>query len=647
MTKKLEICFIPKNTDNTQYICLLCEYTADLTNMVGYSNHIKYKHVSTGDIPSLIDYFYKCISDKDIIKSIGKCKTCNNPTEFVSLIRGYKPHCSHQCSVDDPSVKEKSIKNARNTLFEKYGVHNASQIPGHKEKSKATKKQRYGDENYNNLEQVRKTNIEKYGVPNYAQTKEYKNKATETSKEKYGVEHFTQSTIVKDKIKKTCLEKYGVEHALQFPTIRERIRETVESRGGWTLEKEENRQKCKVAIRKKTESRIENYKIVFDNVEIISVMDGTFRCKVCLKEFTLETVGTSRSQPRNYPRCKECFPLGKQNKCSLFHQEVLGFLNSDLQIPLDSIKENSKEILNPGKKEIDLFIQDKNFAIELNGNFWHTENFGGKTKEYHLEKTNICSSKGVTLLHIFEDEWENKKGIVKQKIAHLLKKNNMPSIFARKCEIIKISAKECNKFLEDNHIQGSETNSTIRLGAFYNNKLVAAMTFGKPRLHMGGKSMLKIAEHTYELIRFATDINFRIVGIGSKLFQHFVTTINPEIVYSYADKRWTSSVNGGSGSIYDKLGFMVASHSSPNYFYVHPSTSYKFRENRFRYRKSELPKQLREFIPELTEWENMKLNGYDRIWDCGTIKYIWHKQNGKNKEDQQLGSNDSNGLAII
>jgi hypothetical protein len=126
------------------------------------------------------------------------------------------------------------------------------------------------------------------------------------------------------------LEKYGVEHALQFPAIRERIRETVENSGGWTLEKEENRQKCKVAIRKKTESRIENYKIVFDNVEIISVMDGTFRCKVCLKEFTLETIGTSRSQPRSYPRCKECFPIGKQNKCSLFHQEILGFLNSNL-----------------------------------------------------------------------------------------------------------------------------------------------------------------------------------------------------------------------------------------------------------------------------------------------------------------------------
>ena len=25
-------------------------------------------------------------------------------------------------------------------------------------------------------------------------------------------------------------------------------------------------------------------------------------------------------------------------------------------------------------------------------------------------------------------------------------------------------------------------------------------------------------------------------------------------------------------------------------------------------------------------WENMKNNGYDRIWDCGNLKYEWKKQ---------------------
>ena len=26
--------------------------------------------------------------------------------------------------------------------------------------------------------------------------------------------------------------------------------------------------------------------------------------------------------------------------------------------------------------------------------------------------------------------------------------------------------------------------------------------------------------------------------------------------------------------------------------------------------------------PELSEWENMQLRGYDRIWDCGCWKFM-------------------------
>lgn len=32
-----------------------------------------------------------------------------------------------------------------------------------------------------------------------------------------------------------------------------------------------------------------------------------------------------------------------------------------------------------------------------------------------------------------------------------------------------------------------------------------------------------------------------------------------------------------------------------------------------------------ELTPEMTETEMVKKLGYDRIWDCGLIKYIWKK----------------------
>ena len=48
---------------------------------------------------------------------------------------------------------------------------------------------------------------------------------------------------------------------------------------------------------------------------------------------------------------------------------------------------------------------------------------------------------------------------------------------------------------------------------------------------------------------------------------------------------------------------------------------YNKREHRFAYRKSELPKKLQTYDENLSEWENMKNNNYDRIWDCGSIKF--------------------------
>jgi hypothetical protein len=41
------------------------------------------------------------------------------------------------------------------------------------------------------------------------------------------------------------------------------------------------------------------------------------------------------------------------------------------------------------------------------------------------------------------------------------------------------------------------------------------------------------------------------------------------------------------------------------------------------FQKHKLAKIIKVFDPNLTEWENMQLNGYDRIWDCGNLKYTY------------------------
>lgn len=72
--------------------------------------------------------------------------------------------------------------------------------------------------------------------------------------------------------------------------------------------------------------------------------------------------------------------------------------------------------------------------------------------------------------------------------------------------------------------------------------------------------------------------------------------------------------------MYSDNNFELVSITTPNYWYI-DKKKYLKRYHRFNFRKSELIKKLKFFDNTLSEWENMQLNGYDRIWDCGNLKY--------------------------
>ena len=93
-----------------------------------------------------------------------------------------------------------------NKNIKKYNYYTCCQKCG-TEKSKKTKKEKYGDENYNNKNKNKKTCLEKYGDENYNNI----NKNNKTCLEKYGVEYFVCSDEFNKKSKGTCLEKYGVD----------------------------------------------------------------------------------------------------------------------------------------------------------------------------------------------------------------------------------------------------------------------------------------------------------------------------------------------------------------------------------------------------------------------------------------------------
>ena len=262
-------------------------------------------------------------------------------------------------------------------------------------------------------------------------------------------------------------------------------------------------------------------------------------------------------------------------------------------------------------KEVDIFIPDKNIGIEYNGNKWHTEWFGKKNKHYHLDKLQECKEKGIGLITIFEDEYELHKEIVLNKIAHILKlaNNNYSKIYARNCMVKEIYRFNAKEFLDKNHIQGF-VNSSIYLGAFYKEKLVGVMSFTcQPN-------------NNWELTRFATDNNFVCCGIGGKLFTFFIRHYKFNEIKSFADRRWTINEKD---NVYTKLGFKFEGFTNPNYTYYNSSVDRYKRFHKFNFRKEKLLKRYSELTPSMTETEMVKKLGYDRIWDCGLIKYVWKK----------------------
>jgi hypothetical protein len=110
-------------------------------------------------------------------------------------------------------------------------------------------------------------------------------------------------------------------------------------------------------------------------------------------------------------------------------------------------------------------------------------------------------------------------------------------IFGRKCTIKSISIIESNKFLIENHMQGSVVGSSVHLGLFYKDNLMALMVFGKPRFKVNAD---------WKLLRFCNKINYTVLGGFSKLLKYFCRKNKVVRILSYANRRWSQ------GNIYMK-----------------------------------------------------------------------------------------------
>jgi len=286
-------------------------------------------------------------------------------------------------------------------------------------------------------------------------------------------------------------------------------------------------------------------------------------------------------------RCSACSNAG----ISALENELFDFIKS-----LNSTAYQSDRKLLDGK-ELDIVIPDKNVAIEFCGIYWHTEKMG-KYKNYHREKFDNCKKLGIQLLTIFEDEWNNSKDQIKNKLRILVGTDDRRVVYARKTEVREVSKKDKAEFFTINHIQGDGL-SSINYGLFHDDELVACVGF------------MRMSNGNFQLNRYATSV--KVIGGINKLLKHFKKTNSWNKIISFADLRWSD------GKLYDDTDWVLDKRLLPTYSYYYKGVRY----DRRKFRKCYLVEWFGDnYDPSLSESKNCQNNGASKIWDCGMYRFI-------------------------
>ena len=256
--------------------------------------------------------------------------------------------------------------------------------------------------------------------------------------------------------------------------------------------------------------------------------------------------------------------------------------------------------------QLDLYIPDRNLAIEYNGLYTHTYKPDGnsvatiKGPEYHLGKTLGCLEKGINLVHVFSDQWKKNRSAVENLLLTKLGLND--KVPARKCIITTPTVHEKNTFLETYHLQGKDK-SLYRYGLSYNGELVALMTFGTSRFNRN---------YDWELIRFCVKTGVTVVGGFSKLLAAFRREHSGSIV-SYADR------SHSTGNVYEQCGFTLINTNKPSFWFVNMNSETRY--NRSYFNKKRLLDMLELSASDLSEKQLTNALGIPIIWNCGTLVY--------------------------
>ena len=253
-----------------------------------------------------------------------------------------------------------------------------------------------------------------------------------------------------------------------------------------------------------------------------------------------------------------------------------------------------------------LHLPDRNLLFHLLPIPPHPEPSAGFHPAYFQEQSLAYASRGIQLVHLWQDVWTSRREIVRSRIAALL--GCGARIHARQTAVQRISKDVASRFFTTNHLQGY-VSARYHYGLHLGGKCVAAASFS------AGRTILRdgLSGRSFELLRYAGLLNHRVTGGLGKLIARFISDLRPADLMTYADLDWAS------GKSYRTLGFKQTNLTPPQSFWVHPDAMLRYYPHRLpaclaqAYDSQPHPRILDDFL---------KSRGYIRIYNAGNLKYL-------------------------
>lgn len=300
-----------------------------------------------------------------------------------------------------------------------------------------------------------------------------------------------------------------------------------------------------------------------------------FKCRCCGTIHTNSLVGIHRG------RCPTCGIIGSRAQSDIVkYVKSLGF---------EDVVANDRNAIRP--KELDVYVPSRKFAIEYNGLFYHAEPTTSD-KNYHANKTKLCTARGITLFHVFEDEWCEKRAIIESMIAHRLGMSK-EKIDARKCQVRSVSSAARKAFFDATHIDG-DVQASVAFGLYAGDELVSCISLRTPKHAKHAKTSLEVARYSTKL---GTIVRGSIGRLTKACITHMKST-NKQRIITYVDERH------GFGTSYMKAGWSLVEMTVPRFWW----TDYTRRFNRFKFRADR--------TRGMTEQQVAEEAGVHRIYGC-------------------------------